>query len=180
MAKKIPPRKTSALFIDPAIPRSKAWRSLTGTSIKVLFEFYLRRQFVKRKRIREGEDPYDIVNNGEIVFTYTEAVKKRGFSRATFQRSLAQLVAVGFIDVAQSGGGMYKSPNLYALSKRWKFYGTPKFEEGVRPKPPKLGRHPGFRAGHPSFSTKKKTSIKNDNVDTVIKNEHLVTKNDNV
>ena len=134
MAHKIPRKQPSALYIDPAIPRSKAWQALTGTSIKVLFEFFLRRVVVKRKRRPQGGPPFDIVNNGEIVFTYLEADDRYGLSSKQFSKALDDLIEKGFLEVSHLGAAYRGDKSMYSISDRWKKYKTPEFEEVERPR----------------------------------------------
>ena len=51
--------------------------------------------------------------------------------RNTYAKALNELVSHGFIDIVRSGS-LNKECNIFALSHRWKRYGTPHFEEGKR------------------------------------------------
>lgn len=98
---------------------SSAYIELSGKAPQLLALFYARRQ------MEEGK----ILNNGRIRFTYAEAEKKHGISKDQFRRARDQLIEKGFINIAQN-----TSPTLYAISKRWRKYGTPKFEQRTRQK----------------------------------------------
>ena len=114
---------------------SEAYWKLTGTEIRVLNIFYLKRQLIDKKtaqRCRIHPDSADMVrNNGEIVFPYTEALKY-GISNATYTRSIDKLIDVGFIDMSEQGIGHI--PSKFSISDRWMNYGTPKFKKKTRPK----------------------------------------------
>ena len=73
-------------------------------------------------------------NNGEIVFSYPEAVTKFQLSRPAFSRALTALIEYGFIDINHHGGGMFKDMTSYYISDRWRDYGTPAFKEKSRRK----------------------------------------------
>lgn len=132
------------LWVRPELLRSPAFRTITApTSYLVLAEFYGR----KRTRKKKGKD-YEMINNGELTFTYAEAERK-GISRAAFQRALDDLIGRGFIRVSRTGAGVHRVTTLYALTDAWKRYGTPDFE--VVPRQRTGGRYKkvGFREGHP-------------------------------
>jgi len=72
---------------------------------------------------------YNGYNNGDLSYTYKEASKI--MHRNTYAKALNELVSHGFIDIVRSGG-LNKECNIFALSHRWKKFGTPHFEEGKR------------------------------------------------
>jgi hypothetical protein len=124
---------------------------------------------VNPKKGREKD--FFIANNGKIVFTYAEAKKELGMPSSTFMKSIDKLIEVGLIDVihAGSGGrspdGLHGDVGLYAISERWKKYGTPDFEVKTRQKDDRTGR--GF-AFHPEnrCDRSKSDSSKNQSLDT--------------
>ena len=105
-----------------------------GRPAKVLFWFLARRQYVSDKV--KGSKEWTNYNNGEIVFSYAEAIDKDKFkfTRPKFRRALDNLIKFGFIDINHHGGGMVKDMTTYYISERWKDYGTPEFKEQFRPK----------------------------------------------
>jgi len=129
---------SDGMFIPKRMHRSPAFRELTASSILVLFEFLYRRQLVKVGQ----RDEWLIKNNGEIIFTYSEALKKFMMCRSTFCRSISQLVVLGFIDIAHHGGGMMKDCSKYGISERWTDYGKDAFIKKSRKKD---NRKLGFR-----------------------------------
>lgn len=120
------------VVVDRELLQSKAFRDLTGQSVKVLLWFLAKRQMKKVKTAkREG---WVIANDGEIVFSYAEAENKCGLTRQAFSKTIEQLVALGFIDIARLGTGVGKVPTLYAISERWRGYGTAGFKPARRMK----------------------------------------------
>ena len=81
-----------------------------------------------------SEKEWCLTNNGEIQFTYTEAEEKWGISNGRFTRAIDDLIRVGLIDIAKTGCGLHQDVTLYAISERWKKYGTAEFVEMKRPK----------------------------------------------
>ncbi len=95
---------------------------------------------------RSGKERWDIINNGEIEFTYIEAKEKYGISYGAFRNAIDELREKGFIDIAATGMGVHKVKTLYSISDRWKLYGTPEYEP---PKPrPKKPINRGFQKGN--------------------------------
>jgi len=140
--------KSTAIYIDRALIKSKAFNSISAACYRVYFRF-LKKRRVKPINARKRKKSYIISNNGEIIFTYSEARKKLGMPSSTFMKSIDKLIEVGLIDVihAGSGGrspdGLHGDVSLYAISERWKTYGTPEFEIKTRPKDTRGGR--GFK-----------------------------------
>ena len=162
---------SDGMFIPKRVHRSPAFQKLTANSMLVFFEFLYRRQLVKVKR----RDRWLIKNNGEIIFTYTDALKKLKMCRSTFCRSISQLVELGFIDIAHHGGGMMKDCSKYEISERWKDYGKKEFIEKFRNKD---SRKIGFTKDNWEKQTgrkrkhKLKTSFSNDTKSSITKNTH--------
>jgi len=95
----------------------------------------------------KGREMWKQTNNGELVFTYAEAKREKGMPESTFMKCIDKLIAVGLMDIAHSGsGGKKGDTSLYAISERWRKYGTPDFVVKKRPKDERSGR--GF-AHHP-------------------------------
>ena len=125
-------KKPKGVYIEPDLIDSMAYMGLNGTAAKVLIWFLRRRQVSKVGR--KGKESWTVTNNGKIVFSYAEAEKKYGLTRARFSRALNQLIELGFVDIDHHGGGMMGDCTLYALGKRWRNYGTDQFIQKSRPK----------------------------------------------
>ncbi|MHC4098789.1 MAG: hypothetical protein ACYSU3_22360, partial [Planctomycetota bacterium] len=120
------------------------FQTLTATAIKVLMIFLTKRQCERLGR--RGKEQWTIKNNGEITFTYKEAKRKYGISDGAFRNAIDDLRNKGFLDIAESGAGLYKSANKYELCDRWKLYGTQEYQ----PPKPRLQKpiNKGFQKGN--------------------------------
>ena len=165
------PKKPRGVYIEPDLIDSMAYTKLKGTASKVLIWFMRRRQMEKFGRT--GKERWSVANNGEIVFTYAEAEKKFGLTRARFSRALTQLIELGFIDIAHHGGGLMGDCTLYAISDRWRNYDTDRFVFKTRPKDT---RKLGFTEKNWEVMTgkKRKTQSKpSNNIDTYPSNKNI-------
>ncbi|MCJ7777764.1 MAG: hypothetical protein MUP16_05570 [Sedimentisphaerales bacterium] len=126
-------RKYRKFFLERELLFSKAFWSLPADAVRV-YLIFLNKLVVKRPETRKEKRKwgYIVVNNGEIQFTYKEARVKFGISSVQFTRILDRLVESGFIDIAQRGDGMQRTPTLYGVSERWKAYGTSEFKPAAR------------------------------------------------
>jgi len=125
--------KTWKLRMPFELLHSEAYKALTyGPSLKVLCWFWEKRE-VRVNRRRRGNQRYEVVNNGRIVFDYFEA-GYRGLSHHQFRKALLDLHALGFIDVTKPGSALKDDYALYGLSDRWKKYGTDQFEKREFPR----------------------------------------------
>jgi len=145
-------------YIEEELITSKAFISLSKTAMRVYMLMAMR---LKKKRNKYGKkERWDLINNGELEFTYAEAENKHNIPRSTFMNAITNLVEKGFIDIEHSGsGGIKGDKNLYSISQRWKKYGTITFIFKTRPKDTRGGR--GFKAfpGNRKNRRKKKTSV---------------------
>ena len=100
---------------------SPAYRALTSSAAKVYMHMKL------RHGINESRGQPD------FAFTYRDA-EAHGFSKSTFSRAIADLIAKGLIIQAEYGGlrGFCKFENRFQLSDRWRYFGTDRFEEVPR------------------------------------------------
>lgn len=154
-----PKGKSHGVWLDADLIISPAFEQLTKTQIRVLLMFLSKRQMKarsKRKRYKTADD-YDIVNNGDITFPYSEAAQL-GINSMGFTRALDKLIEVGFIDIHVQTRGYNKEPTRYAICDRWKKYGQSDFIRGYRNKPP---RTPGGWAAkkRPKTSARSGVSI---------------------
>ena len=71
------------------------------------------------------------------------------------------MVAKGLRDIAATGMGVHKVETWYAISERWRDYGTPDFKKVRRPRPSIA--NPGFKPGNKLLmkAQKKKSSDAN-------------------
>jgi len=113
---------------------------------------------IENRRGRNEQDYY-IANNGEIQFTYKEAIEKWGITGPTFTKAIDQLMGVGLIDITKAGSGLHRDASRYALSDRWKDYGTDEF---IVKKRHKRAQHYGFQKAAKRISQHKKTLVERD------------------
>lgn len=116
------------MFVDRYLHRSKAYRGLSKAATTLLSEFFYRRKLEYQKGV------WVITNNAQITLSYREAKKLFGIAPSTMARSLSQLVTFGFIDIAHQGIASSYDRSRYAISDRWKAFGTDKFIEQKRQK----------------------------------------------
>jgi hypothetical protein len=99
---------------------SQAYKELPPSAAKAL------PYFIGKVKLKPNEpDRYE----RSFPFSYSEG-RNYGFAKATFSRTIKDLVRIGFIDPVDKGGlrGDGKSTSRFKLSRRWETYGTDKFE----------------------------------------------------
>ncbi|HUS58882.1 MAG TPA: hypothetical protein VM141_09540 [Planctomycetota bacterium] len=102
-------------WTERSMVKHPAFISLTGKAAQVLMVF--RTKFQMEKRGRAGHREWVIVNDGEIRFTYREAITF-GITNGQFTHAIDQLLDRGFMEVAQAGG--QHRPTLYGTSEKWR------------------------------------------------------------
>ncbi len=108
------------VYVSWEILESEAFKQLSATAIRVLLKFLQKRTWIKMRK-------NTIYENGNLVFTYTEA-GEIGISRSMFNNILHKLIEVGFIDMEHQGGGLGRDYSRFAFSNRWENYGTDAFK----------------------------------------------------
>ncbi|ANY69735.1 hypothetical protein BBD42_27015 [Paenibacillus sp. BIHB 4019] len=68
-------------------------------------------------------------NENDISFTYAEGEKL--MNKATFTKSMDQLIENGFIQIIRQGWSI-REPNIYGFHTMWQLFGTKHFE--VKPR----------------------------------------------
>ena len=139
--------KWDKMFVSRSVITSKAFLDLkTATACKVYMIFLSKCRWEKlQTRPMRSEKQWRLTNNGEIQFTYTEALEKWGIKDGMFTRAIDELIRVGLIDIAKTGFGLHKDVSLYAISDRWEKFGTDEF---VVKKRAKRKRNLGFANGN--------------------------------
>lgn len=141
-------QKFNDMYVSKEVVRSPALlrASRRTGAVLVYLRFLAKRsmkQFEGGKSKRTEKGSYFIANQGEIQFTYQEAVEL-GLSETQFRNILDLLVEVGLIDVRQFID-VAKYVSLYGISERWKLYGMKDFVKKHREK--RKG-HSGFKKGN--------------------------------
>ena len=118
-------------MLEPSLIESNAFLNLSGkAAIICLLRFHQKAYRKRASKKKQGMKHLIITNNGEIVFTYSEAKELGLKSSRTFYKVLHELIEEkGFIDVGTPGNWYEKEPSKYSISERWKRYGTPDFEQ---------------------------------------------------
>ena len=137
----------SFCMLEPDLIESQAVKDLSSkAALYILMRFHQKVHRKKPKRSQRHLRRYDYTNNGELVFTYAEA-KELGIGESAFYRALRELVEdKGFIDIAKPGNWYLREPTKYAISWRWKNYGTDQYEHQKIPR--RLPRSVGFQIGN--------------------------------
>lgn len=161
--------KGQNIWVSKELIQSKAYQSLKApAAFRVLALFWVRRQVTK---LTHGKrEQWCISNNGRIQFSYKEAHDRWHLSGGAFRRAIDELRDRGFVDVAETGQGVHKVANMYALSDRWRKYGTAEY---IPPPPRKKGPiNRGFQQGNRFGRNcqKKKSTVVSNNGSTVTDN----------
>jgi hypothetical protein len=118
----------SYAIIPPELLASQAFLTITSAkTLIVLIKFYQKIYRKKKAKRKKGLKEMVMENNGQLIFTYGEAVTL-GISPATFWKAIKELLARGFIDIAEAGNWYEKEPNRFSISKRFLNYGKPDFQ----------------------------------------------------
>jgi hypothetical protein len=135
-------RNRSFCMLEADLIESDALRDLSGkAALLVLIRFHQKAHRRKTRGSRRSIQRYEITNNGEIVFTYAEAKELGIASSRTFWKACRELVEKGFTDLAEHPNWLEKQPAKWAISTRWKWYATDRFEPATieRILPPGVG-----------------------------------------
>ena len=112
--------------------RSKAFVTLTGAAKQILLELRIRlivESYAPRRRDKDSRRYY-AKNNGKLILSYKSIHRQFGYSTATISRAIDQLVAHGFIEIAELGCGVKRQSHKIALIKNWQNFGTENFRPG--------------------------------------------------
>ena len=104
---------------------SDAIKELSASAIRVLLRFLQKRTW---STVGKGVRSRREYENGGLAFTYHEALSM-GIKNTAFCDAIKRLIEVGFIDVEHQGGAYGKDYSRYAISERWKDYGTETFRK---------------------------------------------------
>ncbi|MBW8042318.1 MAG: hypothetical protein FVQ85_20290 [Planctomycetes bacterium] len=138
--------KWGRMFVSRKQITSEAFLDLkTAAACQVFMIFLNKCQWKPIEHAPRRKKEYYLANQGEIQFTYDEALEKWGISNNKFTKAIDELVRVGLIDIAKSGFGLHKDKSLYAISDRWETFGTDEF---VVKKRQKRTQHLGFSKGN--------------------------------
>ena len=146
MKRKLP--RTRGIYIERDVLESDSYWDLTGAAPQIYMVFRMKcvmaNKAVGKRRI------LNIINNGEITYTFVEACKNHKIPKSTFLRARDQLIKVGFIEIAEDGGCHHTTK--YAISNNWRNYPEQTFER------PKSGNLVGIKTRW------KKDTVKSDTI----------------
>ncbi|NIP22276.1 MAG: hypothetical protein GWN67_00285 [Phycisphaerae bacterium] len=138
--------KWNRMFVERRAVTSKAFLGLkTAAACQVYMIFLYKCQWKPIEHAPRRKKAYYLANQGEIQFTYDEALEKWGITQKKFTKGIDELVRVGLIDITKSGFGLQKDKSLYAISDRWEKFGTDEF---VVKKRQKRKQQLGFTKGN--------------------------------
>ncbi len=121
--------QSDKMYLSKRMMTSEAFRSLktaAACQVYLIFRYKCRMKKVPAETMRCKKE-WQITNNGEIQFTYGEALGKWKISNNRFTKAIDELIRVGLIDIAKSVLGLHKDCTLYAISGRWEKFGTDEF-----------------------------------------------------
>ena len=150
--------KRDSMYISKKLVNSNAWLALKTSAACHVYMFFLTKCKLDQvaERPMSSHKKWIIANNGEIQFTYKEALDKWRITESKFKKAIDELIRVGFIDIIHSGSGLHQDPTLYAISNRWEKFGTDGF---IVKKRQKRKVHYGFAKGNKHGKNSEKKQI---------------------
>ena len=145
------PQDEAKIYITKELLESKAYRSLSRCAMLIYQDFLAKREMVPIKRNRKKV--WVINNNGEIIYTYSEA-KEKGFSSDQFRNGIDELQQKGLIDITHQGKGGRKPAkgagdvSKFWIDDRWIEYGTDEFRPPRKPRRKDERKGRGWAAYH--------------------------------
>ncbi len=139
--------KWDRMFVSRKMITSEAFRALKTAAACQVFMIFLNKCIPDRVQTRpmRREKEWRITNNGEIQFTYNEALGKWAITQKQFTKAIDEVIRVGLIDITKSGFGLQKDKSLYAIGDHWEKFGTGEF---VAKKRQKRKQQLGFTKGN--------------------------------
>jgi len=122
------------IYIEKELLESAAYRSLSRVGM-LLYQDFLSKRIMKRV----SKKRWVCENNGNIVFTFSEALEK-GYSADQFRNGIDELQRKGLLDITHQGKGGRKPAkgaadvSLYLIDNRWREYGTMRFKYPRNPR----------------------------------------------
>ena len=83
--------------------KSPAWRSLSGSAVKLWCELHSR---------------FNGCNNGKITLSFAEASENLGMGKATIQRAYIELISHGFIVLMKEGNWYHRQAHEWRLTTK--------------------------------------------------------------
>ena len=102
MPKKIKLANCKGIYLTSDLIQSDAFQSLTKLQTNVFWGLLARRTYPNQKMRKKVGNV--IENQGQIIFTYKQAMRDLGIAKDTFTRAINKLIEVGLIEIAVQGG----------------------------------------------------------------------------
>ena len=119
----------SHCWLTSDLIESDAFLKLSGKAAMLcLIRFHQKAYKKNIKRKSGGHKEPIITNNGEIIFTYSEARWLGIKTNRHFSLVVKELMEKGFIDISEPGNWYMKQPTKYSISYRWRKWGTDQYE----------------------------------------------------
>jgi len=118
-------------MLEANLIESDAFLNLSGKAALLCLIRFHQKAYKKRTSRKNGDSKRLVItNNGEIIFTYAEARELGISSTRTFYKVLREMIEEkGFIDIAELSKWYEKKPTKFAISERWRKYGTDEYEK---------------------------------------------------
>lgn len=116
MSKKMP-KPPPGTWIERDMFESPAYLALRGLAPQLLILILGKRHIVSAGR--KGKQKRICTNHDTLSFTYIEAEKKYGITKARLARAIDDLLAKGFLTIKHQGGAYRQDKTIYALSNKW-------------------------------------------------------------
>jgi DNA-binding MarR family transcriptional regulator len=125
-------RQNDRLILSKKMLRSPAFVRLTGAAKQIILELYMRLKLESYQPSRKDRESTQFFakNNGKLVLSYKSIHRQFGYSTATISKAIDQLVAHGFIEIAELGCGVKRQSHKIALIRNWQDYDTENFRPG--------------------------------------------------
>lgn len=104
---------TKEIFLSPA------YRSLRPSAKEILLLVYFKVNFTKGKKGRRI-----LANRKDIKLPYREITESLGYQTKAIWDAFKQLLAHGFIEVIEHGGGAKGDVNTYGITEDWRKWKT--------------------------------------------------------
>ncbi|MBW2132007.1 MAG: hypothetical protein JRG88_05650 [Deltaproteobacteria bacterium] len=125
-------KTSSGTWVERDLFRSKAFFALSGAAAQILINF-LGKRIIKNISGKKKQNEKVCTNCDELTFTYIEAQKNFGITKARFTRAIDELLAKGFVTINHHGGTYRHDKTVYGLVDRWRLWTPGKVFE-KRPK----------------------------------------------
>ncbi len=97
---------------------SGAFRALKPATRDILILIYFEVKLTSAKK--RGKYTPTIVNRDSVKAPYAEIQERLGYSKKTVWIAFKEILAHGFLEVVENGGGCKGDCNIYKISEKWR------------------------------------------------------------